>query len=75
MGWGHCLDTAQQPDVTVGPTPRWLDAVDDTFIRKRSAMDWTIELVVVPVSDIDRAKAFYTIRSAWRSSLTSPGLR
>lgn len=23
-------------------------------------MDWTLELVVVPVSDIDRAKAFYT---------------
>jgi len=22
-------------------------------------MDWTLELVVVPVSDIDRAKAFY----------------
>jgi catechol 2,3-dioxygenase-like lactoylglutathione lyase family enzyme len=23
------------------------------------AMDWTLELVVVPVSDVDRAKAFY----------------
>ena len=23
-------------------------------------MDWTLELVVVPVSDVDRAKAFYT---------------
>jgi catechol 2,3-dioxygenase-like lactoylglutathione lyase family enzyme len=23
-------------------------------------MDWTLELIVVPVSDIDRAKAFYT---------------
>lgn len=22
-------------------------------------MDWTLELVVVPVSDVDRAKAFY----------------
>ncbi|MEO5884456.1 MAG: hypothetical protein ABIQ58_02950, partial [Candidatus Limnocylindrales bacterium] len=22
-------------------------------------MDWTFELVVVPVSDVDRAKAFY----------------
>ena len=23
-------------------------------------MDWTLELIVVPVSDVDRAKAFYT---------------
>jgi catechol 2,3-dioxygenase-like lactoylglutathione lyase family enzyme len=23
-------------------------------------MDWKLELVVVPVSDVDRAKAFYT---------------
>ena len=23
-------------------------------------MDWTLELVVVPVTDVDRAKAFYT---------------
>ena len=22
-------------------------------------MDWTLELVVVPVADVDRAKAFY----------------
>ena len=22
-------------------------------------MDWTLELIVVPVSDVDRAKAFY----------------
>ncbi|WP_248959660.1 VOC family protein [Sphaerisporangium perillae] len=25
-------------------------------------MDWTLELVVVPVSDVDRAKAFYSER-------------
>jgi predicted enzyme related to lactoylglutathione lyase len=23
-------------------------------------VDWTLELVVVPVSDVDRAKAFYS---------------
>ena len=28
--------------------------------RKRLAMDWKLELVAVPVSDVDRAKAFYT---------------
>jgi len=26
---------------------------------RRNAMDWKLELVVVPVSDVDRAKAFY----------------
>ena len=28
-------------------------------------MDWTLELVVVPVSDVDRAKAFYTEQSGF----------
>jgi catechol 2,3-dioxygenase-like lactoylglutathione lyase family enzyme len=31
-----------------------------------TAMDWTLELVVVPVSDIDRAKAFYTDQLGFR---------
>jgi catechol 2,3-dioxygenase-like lactoylglutathione lyase family enzyme len=28
--------------------------------RKTHVMDWKIELVAIPVSDVDRAKAFYT---------------
>lgn len=28
-------------------------------------MDWTLELVVIPVSDVDRAKAFYTDRAGF----------
>jgi catechol 2,3-dioxygenase-like lactoylglutathione lyase family enzyme len=28
-------------------------------------MDWTLELVVVPVSDVDRAKAFYVDRAGF----------
>ncbi len=28
-------------------------------------MDWTLELVVVPVSDVDRAKAFYTDKTGF----------
>ena len=31
-----------------------------TGIEKGSAMDWKLELVAVPVADVDRAKAFYT---------------
>src|SRR5262245_17218993 len=27
---------------------------------RRTGMDWKLELVVIPVSDVDRAKAFYT---------------
>ncbi|HYN64006.1 MAG TPA: VOC family protein [Candidatus Limnocylindrales bacterium] len=29
-------------------------------MRRPHIVDWTLELIVVPVSDIDRAKAFYT---------------
>jgi catechol 2,3-dioxygenase-like lactoylglutathione lyase family enzyme len=28
-------------------------------------MDWTLEVVVVPVSDVDRAKAFYTEKAGF----------
>src|SRR5258708_1557532 len=27
---------------------------------RRARMDWKLELVIIPVSDVDRAKAFYT---------------
>jgi catechol 2,3-dioxygenase-like lactoylglutathione lyase family enzyme len=29
-------------------------------MHEERAMDWKIELIAVPVSDVDRAKAFYT---------------
>ena len=29
-------------------------------------MDWKLEVVVVPVSDVDRAKAFYTDNAGFR---------
>jgi catechol 2,3-dioxygenase-like lactoylglutathione lyase family enzyme len=31
----------------------------DRLIEGESIMNWTLEVVVVPVSDVDRAKAFY----------------
>src|SRR5690349_19154713 len=37
-----------------------LPVVFPTLDPERSLMDWTLELVVVPVTDIDRAKAFYS---------------
>jgi predicted enzyme related to lactoylglutathione lyase len=30
-------------------------------------MDWTLELVAVPVSDVDRAKAFYTEQAGFNA--------
>jgi catechol 2,3-dioxygenase-like lactoylglutathione lyase family enzyme len=30
-----------------------------TPIRRERVMNWTLEVVVIPVSDVDRAKAFY----------------
>jgi catechol 2,3-dioxygenase-like lactoylglutathione lyase family enzyme len=32
----------------------------DQYAKGRCAVDWKLELVAVPVSDVDRAKAFYT---------------
>ena len=32
----------------------------DRYTKGRCAVDWKLELVAVPVSDVDRAKAFYT---------------
>ena len=30
-------------------------------------MDWKLELVVIPVSDVDRAKAFYTEKAGFNA--------
>ncbi|MFF0147382.1 putative enzyme related to lactoylglutathione lyase [Amycolatopsis sulphurea] len=41
-------------------------------------MDWTLEVVVVPVSDVDRAKAFYTDQVGFHldhDSTPGPGMR
>jgi catechol 2,3-dioxygenase-like lactoylglutathione lyase family enzyme len=42
-------------------------------------MDWTLEVVVVPVSEVDRAKAFYTEKLAFHvdhdTQLSEPGQR
>ena len=35
-------------------------------------MDYTLELVVVPVSDVDRAKAFYIDRAGFDLEVDSP---
>jgi catechol 2,3-dioxygenase-like lactoylglutathione lyase family enzyme len=36
---------------------------------KGLAMDWKLELVNVPVSDVDRAKAFYTEKAGFRADI------
>lgn len=35
-------------------------------MQEEDAMDWTLELVMVPVADVDRAKAFYTTQLGFR---------
>jgi len=32
-------------------------------------MDWRLELVIVPVSDVDRAKAFYTEKAGFNADI------
>jgi catechol 2,3-dioxygenase-like lactoylglutathione lyase family enzyme len=39
--------------------------IDDT--RGSPTMDWKLELVSVPVSDVDRAKAFYTEQAGFNA--------
>ena len=34
-------------------------------------MDWKLELVIIPVSDVDRAKAFYTEKVGFNRTTTT----
>ena len=34
-------------------------------------MDWKLELVAIPVSDVDRAKAFYTEKAGFTPTTTT----
>jgi catechol 2,3-dioxygenase-like lactoylglutathione lyase family enzyme len=36
-------------------------------MRRRNDMDWKLELVAIPVSDVDRAKAFYTEKAGFNA--------
>ncbi len=38
-------------------------------------MDWKLELVAIPVSDVDRAKDFYTSRPASMPTTTTVSTR
>jgi catechol 2,3-dioxygenase-like lactoylglutathione lyase family enzyme len=41
--------------------------------RRSGSVDWKLELVLVPVSDVDRAKAFYTEKAGFNLDVdTSP---
>jgi predicted enzyme related to lactoylglutathione lyase len=37
--------------------------------REKAGMDWKLEVVVVPVSDVDRAKSFYTEKAGFNTDL------
>jgi catechol 2,3-dioxygenase-like lactoylglutathione lyase family enzyme len=41
-------------------TPRWRFAAGVRKHEEGRVMEWKLELVAIPVSDVDRAKAFYT---------------
>jgi catechol 2,3-dioxygenase-like lactoylglutathione lyase family enzyme len=48
-----------------GPSPGRSLISDQT--NGRHIMEWKLELVAVPVSDVDRAKAFYTERAGFNA--------
>jgi catechol 2,3-dioxygenase-like lactoylglutathione lyase family enzyme len=43
------------------------DARERIELTKGTRMDWKLELVAIPVSDVDRAKAFYTERAGFNA--------
>jgi hypothetical protein len=48
-----------QPYVVAHEVSNTIDSVSSDDEEEWIVMDWTIELVAVPVSAVDRAKAFY----------------
>lgn len=46
---------------------------DDTGVASVAKIDMKIEVIVVPVSDVDRAKEFY-MKLGWRLDQTPPGV-
>jgi catechol 2,3-dioxygenase-like lactoylglutathione lyase family enzyme len=63
-------------------------AGSDHETRRTTRMDWKLELVAVPVTDVDRAKAFYADKAGFNADhdhrvsdelrfvqLTPPGFR
>jgi hypothetical protein len=42
-----------------GAGPRYTCDIAPNAPRRRQTVDWKLELIVVPVSDVDRAKSFY----------------
>jgi hypothetical protein len=49
---------------------RSIDAISDTSVAR---VDMKVEVVVIPVSDVERAKEFYR-RLGWRLDQTPPGV-
>src|ERR1700743_3657765 len=50
---------ARRPD-TLPPPARGVCAARRPSLFEELDMDWKLEVIVIPVSDVDRAKAFYT---------------
>lgn len=44
---------------SAAPTPCWTRPLAHERTKGRCDVDWKLEVVVVPVRDVDRAKAFY----------------
>ena len=38
---------------------------------EEAAVDWKLELVTIPVTDVDRAKAFYTEKAGFTPTTTT----
>jgi predicted enzyme related to lactoylglutathione lyase len=59
---GHLI--LQLSDQQATPTA---NIIVGPFTDKEKSMEWKLELVAIPVSDVDRAKAFYTERAGFHA--------
>jgi hypothetical protein len=57
-GRSYCCIVLQRHRRFVLPV-RWAPAARARRTKGSCAMDWKLEVVVIPVTDIDRAKSFY----------------
>ena len=50
---------------------RWISNERPNTAEEQTDMNWTLELVAIPVTDVDRAKAFYADQVASTPTTTT----
>jgi hypothetical protein len=64
-----CEEREEEPDRRRG---RRALGARPTHLKEDAPLNWTLEVVCVPVSDVDRAKAFYAEEVSFRVDFDGP---